>query len=92
MCGFVRLQLYLSVQTAGASATAVQSLSDLMRSIEGVTENIGGIAFGIGTLLFFYLFFKSRCIPRVLSNHLFSAYGSGRCSNRPLPDVVYGED
>jgi hypothetical protein len=38
-----------------------------MRSIAGATENIGGISFGIGLLLFFYLFFKSRYIPRALS-------------------------
>jgi branched-subunit amino acid transport protein len=40
---------------------------DLIRSIAGTTENIGGIAFGIGSCLFFYLFFKSRYIPRVIS-------------------------
>ena len=44
-----------------------KGLSDLMRSIAGTTENIGGISFGIGSLLFFYLFFKSNYIPRVLS-------------------------
>ena|ERR1700691_977608 len=38
-----------------------------MRSIAGATENLGGICFGIGTLLFYYLFFKSRYIPRVLA-------------------------
>jgi hypothetical protein len=67
MCGFVRLHLYISAQTVGAGPIPAQALSDLIRSIAGVTENVGGIAFGIGSLLFFYLFFKSRYIPRILS-------------------------
>jgi len=67
MCSFVRLHLYLSAQTAGAGTVDAQSLSDLMRSIADVMENIGGISFGVGSLIFFYLFFKSRYIPRVLS-------------------------
>jgi hypothetical protein len=67
MCDFVRVHLYMSAQTAGAGAVATQALADLMRSIAGATENLGGISFGIGSLLFFYLFFKSRYIPRVLA-------------------------
>jgi len=67
MCGFVRLHLYLSAQTAGAGTSAAQQLTDLIRSIAGATENLGGICFGIGLLLFFCLFLKSRYIPRVLS-------------------------
>ena len=62
ICDVVRLHLYTSSQIIGA-----QMLADLMRSIAGATENIGGIFFGIGSLLFFYLFFKSRYIPRILS-------------------------
>jgi hypothetical protein len=67
MCSFVRVHLYLSSQTAGADAVAAQAQAELLRTIAGTTENIGGIAFGIGSLLFFYLFFKSRYIPRALS-------------------------
>src|SRR5215813_3730221 len=71
MCSFVRLHLYTSAQTSaqpvGAAPTLAQTLSDLIRNIAGTTENIGGIAFGVGSLLFFYLFFKSRYIPRILS-------------------------
>jgi hypothetical protein len=67
MCSFVRLQLYTSAQTAGAEPIPAQTLSELIRNIARITENIGGIAFGIGSLLFFYLFFKSRYIPRILS-------------------------
>jgi hypothetical protein len=67
ICTFVRLHLYTSPQPAGAGTVSAQALVDLMRSIAGATENIGGISFGIALLLFFYLFFKSRYIPRILS-------------------------
>jgi hypothetical protein len=67
MCGFVRLQVYISAQRAGAETMPLQGLSDLMRSIATTTENIGGIPFGIGLLLFFCLFWKSRYIPRIVS-------------------------
>jgi len=67
MCSFVRLHLYTSALTTGAGTIPAQTLSDLIGSIARITENIGGIAFGIGSLLFFYLFFKSRYIPRILS-------------------------
>jgi len=66
--GFVRLHFYTSSQAVGASGTIpAQAFVDLTRSIGAATENIGGICFGIGSLLFFYLFFKSRYIPRILS-------------------------
>jgi hypothetical protein len=66
-CTFVRLHLYTSFETVGAGTVSAQALVDLMRSIAGATENIGGICFGIALFLFFYLFFKSRYIPRILS-------------------------
>lgn len=66
MCGFVRVHFYASAQSVGGMP-AVQSLSDLMSSIAEVTENLGGICFGIGLLIFFYLFFRSKYIPRALS-------------------------
>jgi len=67
MCGFARMHLYVSAQTVGAGPIAAQALVDLMRTIGSTTENLGGICFGIGSALFFYLFFKSRYIPRFLS-------------------------
>lgn len=67
MCGFVRLRLYISAQTGETGMSAAQAFTDLMRTIAGAMENLGGIAFGMGSFLFFYLFFKSRHIPRVLS-------------------------
>jgi hypothetical protein len=73
MCGFVRLHLYVTARGAGAASIAGETLSDLMRTIAGNTENIGGIAFGIGSSIFFYLFFQSRYIPRVISASSFGA-------------------
>jgi hypothetical protein len=67
MCSFVRVHLYVSAQSVGDGTVAAQALADLMRTIADATENLGGISFGIGLLLFFYLFFKSRYIPRALS-------------------------
>ena len=67
MCGFVRVHLYASARTIGAGTRVVQILSDLVSSIADITENLGGICFGIGLLIFFYLFFKSRYIPRTVS-------------------------
>ncbi|MGC2661625.1 MAG: DUF4386 domain-containing protein [Bryobacteraceae bacterium] len=64
MCGFVRLHYYIATQTGSLSG---EQLSDLLRTIAGATENIGGISFGIGSCLFFYLFLKSRYIPRPIS-------------------------
>jgi len=67
MCGFVRAQLAISADQPGAGTVPVKAFSDLLRSIATLTENIGGVAFGMGLLLVFYLFWKSGYIPRVLS-------------------------
>lgn len=67
ICDFVRLHLYISAHAAVAGTLTAQASADLMRSIAIATESIGGIFFGIGSVLFFYLFFKSRYIPRILS-------------------------
>jgi Domain of unknown function (DUF4386) len=65
MCGFVRMHLFVSAQTVGAGPIAAQALADLMRTIAGTTENLGGICFGIGSTLFFYLFFQVAVYPKV---------------------------
>jgi Domain of unknown function (DUF4386) len=67
MCSFVRLHLYISAPGAAAGSITGELLSGLIRTIAGTTENIGGISFGIGSSLFFYLFFTSRYIPRIIS-------------------------
>lgn len=65
MCAFVMVHLYAS--RPGAGMTAVETLSDLMSRVADSTENLGGVCFGIGLLIFFYLFFQSRYIPRPIS-------------------------
>src|SRR5262249_36068410 len=73
MCSFVRLYLYTSSPSVGAGTIPMQAAVDLTRRMAGAAENVGGICFGIGLLLFFYLFFRSRYIPRILSSMGLSA-------------------
>ena len=66
--GFVKLHLYVSPQSMGALGTdQSQALMDLLRQVGSAAYNIGAMCFSIGSILFFYLFFKSRYIPRILS-------------------------
>ncbi len=66
--GFVKLGLYTSPQSLGALGTdQSQALVDLTRHAGFAAYNISAIFFSIGSLLFCYLFFKSRYIPRILS-------------------------
>jgi len=67
ICHFVRLHLYTSPQPAGDGTIASQALVELTRSVAAAAEGIGGILFGTGSLLYFYLFLRSRYIPRMLS-------------------------
>ena len=65
---FVKLQLYTSPQTVGGvEAGQSQHLLDLANHAGFVAYNVSAIFFGIGSILFCYLFFKSRYIPRILS-------------------------
>lgn len=66
--GFLRLRLYTSPESLGAlGSDQTQALVELTRSAGFVAYNISAIFFSIGSLLFSYLFFKSRYIPRILS-------------------------
>lgn len=66
--GFMRLSLYTSAQSPGAlGIDQSQALVDLTRHAGSAAYNISAIFFSIGSILFFYLFFKSRYIPTVLS-------------------------
>src|SRR6202035_3904970 len=57
--GFVRLGLYTSPQSiGGAGIEQSQSLVDLTRYAGTAVYNISSICFSIGSLLFYYLFFK----------------------------------
>jgi len=66
--GFVKLSLYSSPQSIGAlGADQPQAFVDLTRNAGFAAYNIAAIFFSIGSFLFFYLFFKARYIPRILS-------------------------
>ena len=63
---FVRLRLY--TQSSGTLGTdQSQALLGLTRDAGFASYNITAIFFSIGSILFFYLFFKSRYIPRIQS-------------------------
>jgi len=65
---FVQLGLYTSSQssvTLGAEQS--QALMGLTRHATSASFNICAIFFSVGSILFFYLFFQSRYIPRILS-------------------------
>jgi hypothetical protein len=65
---FARLRLYTSPQSSGMLGTdQSQALVGLTGDAGFATYNICAIFFSIGSILFFYLFFKSRYIPRILS-------------------------
>src|SRR6266852_2862701 len=65
---FVKLGIYTSPQSLGAlGADQSQALVDLTRHAGFAAYNISAISFSIGSILFCYLFFKSRYIPRILS-------------------------
>jgi hypothetical protein len=65
---FVRLGAYSSSQLVGApGAEQAQALIGVTRSAGSASVNICAIFFSIGSILFFYLFFKSSYIPRILS-------------------------
>jgi hypothetical protein len=66
--GFSRLHLYSSPQSIAVFGTAQsQALVDLIGHAGSVVVNVSATFFGIGSILFFYLFFKSSYIPRLLS-------------------------
>ena len=66
--GFLTLRLYGSRQLFGAlGAEQVRALVGLTDDAASVAFNIQAIFFSIGSMLFFYLFLKSRYIPRILS-------------------------
>jgi hypothetical protein len=63
--GFTRMSLYTSPQSIGTDQS--QALRDLAGHAGFAMYNISAIFFRIGSILFSYLFFKSRYIPRVLA-------------------------
>lgn len=65
--GFAKLQLYTSPQPGGPTMGQTQALIDFVEQAGSATTTISATFFSIGSILFFYLFLKSRYIPRLLS-------------------------
>lgn len=73
--GFMTLRVYTSPQSLGTLGTGqTQALADLTGHATSDAYNIQAIFFSLGSMLFFYLFFKARYIPRILS--AFGVFGS----------------
>ena len=65
---FLTLRLYSPSQSVGAlGSDQSQALASLTRHAASVAYDISALFFSVGSTLFFYLFFKSRYIPRTLS-------------------------
>jgi len=64
MFAFLRLHLFIGPQPNAAAIDRSEALADLLGH---AGSNISAIFFSIGSALFFYLFFKSRYIPKALS-------------------------
>ncbi len=65
---FLKLHIYDSPPpTAALGSDQSRALVDLMGHAGWVQYNVSAIFFSIGSILFCYLFFKSRYIPRILS-------------------------
>jgi hypothetical protein len=64
VCGFVALHLYLSTTIAPDQAPALVDLTDQAASL---ATSISATCFSIGSAFFFFLFLRSRYLPRALS-------------------------
>src|SRR5213592_175008 len=68
------------------SGPAPQTLVVLLRSVQGsIAADIIAIVFSVGAAIFYYLFFRSRLIPRWLS--IWGLVGAGLYLAAPLLDL-----
>ena len=64
--GFVKLRIYTEMNES-VNGNCVQPLLNAIQHAGFTFSNISAIFFSVGSLLFFYIFYKSKSIPRVLS-------------------------
>jgi hypothetical protein len=65
---FMKLSVYTVPKSVnGAGSEQLQTLEQMTRQAGIATYNISALCFSIGSTIFFYLFFKSEYIPRLLS-------------------------
>ncbi len=66
--GFAVLQIHLAANHANAfDASQLGALADLNSRAGGVGTDVSAIFFSLGSTIFFYVFLKSKYIPRILS-------------------------
>ena len=65
--GFQALKLYTGADSIALPASLLNALVSSYSAASLVGFNVAALFFSVGSILFFYLFLKSRCIPRVLS-------------------------
>jgi len=88
--GFVKLRLYTAPQSIGGADTgSSQTLVDLASHAGFVTYNISAIFFSVGSIIFSYLFFKSRYIPRILAG--FDVFASVVVTIMCFASLIYPE-
>ena len=64
--GFVKLRIYTDMNDT-VNSNCVQALLSAIQHAGFTFYNISAIFFSVGSLLFFYIFYKSKSIPRILS-------------------------
>lgn len=68
MFGFARASIYTTTNLSDAAAVGhAAAFVGFMNKVGNASYNIGATLFACGSLLFFYVFLKSRYIPRALS-------------------------
>lgn len=65
--GFARLGIYTSLDASASGSLPASAMVDLTRNGGVAAHNISAFCFGVGSLLFFWLFLRSRLLPRALS-------------------------
>lgn len=82
---FAKLQAYTGSQPADHAQTIVE----LTRYVGWGTYNVAALCFSIGSTLFFYLFFRSKYIPRALS--AFGVFASVLVTIICFGDLIFPE-
>jgi hypothetical protein len=84
---FTTLQINLAASHASAAAiNQLSALADLASRTSGVATNVSVIFFSVGSTLFFYLFLKSRYLPRSLA--IWGVLGSLFCLTAFVGNLV----
>lgn len=81
--------MQLGVYTAGLDAAQAKPLLTIAHTIDAASFSITTLMFSFGSTIFFYLFFKSAYIPKVLA--AFGVFASVVIAGLSLSDLVLPE-